>query len=148
MQTFLPFSDFAKSAKVLDRARLGKQRSECNQMLAALGRPMKNAYGLPCGFPKSVPNHPATLMWKGYENALALYAMIVAQEWGSRGYENNVDFALGLLGPPVTPPWLGDPSLHASHRSNLLRKKPDHYRRFGWSEPDNLPYIWPGTVNA
>ena len=41
------------------------------------------------------------------------------------------------------PPWLGTESLHASHRSNLLRKDPDWYGRFGWTEPPDLPYIWP-----
>lgn len=36
MQTFLPFSDFKKSAESLDYRRLGKQRVECLQILAAL----------------------------------------------------------------------------------------------------------------
>lgn len=40
------------------------------------------------------------------------------------------------------PWWLGDPGFHAGHRSNLLRKDPDHYSRFGWLEPDDLPYVW------
>ena len=25
----------------------------------------------------------------------------------------------------------------------LLRKDPDYYGRFGWSEPPDLPYFWP-----
>jgi hypothetical protein len=41
------------------------------------------------------------------------------------------------------PPWLGDERLHASHRSNLLRKDPEHYGQFEWTEPDDLPYWWP-----
>jgi len=32
--------------------------------------------------------------------------------------------------------------IHASHRSNLLRKNFEFYSKFGWKEPDNLPYIW------
>jgi hypothetical protein len=43
----------------------------------------------------------------------------------------------------VLPPWWGDERLHASHRSNLLRKDPAHYGRFGWAEPPDLPYFWP-----
>ena len=33
--------------------------------------------------------------------------------------------------------------MHASHRSNLLRKEPAHYTQFGWTEPPDLPYVWP-----
>ncbi len=36
MQTFLPYPDFARSAAVLDPARLGKQRVETLQILRAL----------------------------------------------------------------------------------------------------------------
>ena len=36
MQTFLPFSDFAQTAAVLDARRLGKQRVEVLQILRAL----------------------------------------------------------------------------------------------------------------
>lgn len=43
----------------------------------------------------------------------------------------------------VFPKWLGNDKFHASHRSNLLRKKPEYYSSFGWKESDNLPYIWP-----
>jgi hypothetical protein len=39
---------------------------------------------------------------------------------------------------------LGDEAFHASHRSNLLRKDRDYYGAFGWTEPDDLPYVWPG----
>jgi hypothetical protein len=41
------------------------------------------------------------------------------------------------------PPWLGDNTFHASHKSNLLRKDPVWYGQFGWSEPTDLPYVWP-----
>lgn len=35
------------------------------------------------------------------------------------------------------------PDFHASHRSNLLRKDPVWYSQFNWTEPNNLPYVWP-----
>ena len=41
------------------------------------------------------------------------------------------------------PKWLGNKKFHASHRSNLLRKDREWYSQFGWTEPDDLPYIWP-----
>jgi hypothetical protein len=36
MQTFLPYPDFRKSAEVLDRQRLGKQRVEGLQLINSL----------------------------------------------------------------------------------------------------------------
>ena len=39
MQTFLPYPDFERSAKVLDNKRLGKQRVEVLQILNVLLRP-------------------------------------------------------------------------------------------------------------
>jgi hypothetical protein len=41
------------------------------------------------------------------------------------------------------PPWLGDPDVHRSHRSALLRKDPDHYRALFTDVPDDLAYVWP-----
>ena len=39
MQTFLPVPDFAESARLLDPARLGKQRVETLQVLRAIELP-------------------------------------------------------------------------------------------------------------
>ncbi len=144
MQTFLPYAHFQSSAEVLDYRRLGKQRVEALQILTTLvtGR-------------KAWANHPATLMWKGYEQALAEYGRACCEEWVSnRGFKDTCrDKINALLGPPGAgatlvqtyrmPPWLGDPEFHASHRSNLLRKSPQYYYRFNWAEPDDLPYVWP-----
>jgi hypothetical protein len=44
---------------------------------------------------------------------------------------------------PSPPAWLGDESIHASHRSNLIRKDPKFYAQYGWSEGPDLPYVWP-----
>jgi len=41
------------------------------------------------------------------------------------------------------PSWLGDPDVHRSHQSALLRKDPDHYRDLFPGVPDDLPYVWP-----
>ncbi|UCC72028.1 MAG: MSMEG_6728 family protein [Gemmatimonadota bacterium] len=149
MQTFLPYPDFEHTARVLDWRRLGKQRVEAKQILLALARGTGGWI-----------NHPAVRMWRGYEPALAIYGATICQEWRDRGYRDNLlpwfhaelrrwwlPSALAgtadLLAGGGHPPWLGDPAFHASHRSNLLRKAPEHYGQFGWTEPDDLVYVWP-----
>lgn len=131
MQTFLPYPDFKQSAQCLDWRRLGKQRVEARQILNALEG---KSYGW--------RNHPATKMWVGFENALGEYLNTVISEWISRGYRNNMATYL-VTYPIIFPLWLGDLDFHASHRSNLLRKMPDWYGKFDWTEPNNLPYVWP-----
>ena len=84
-------------------------------------------------------------MWRGYENALGFYKDLCIEEWMRRGFNNTME-----LNPLPTrimyPWWLGDDDFHASHRSNLLRKAPEHYDTFGWSESPDLPYLWPGGI--
>lgn len=136
MQTFLPYPDFAASARVLDRQRLGKQRVEVLQLLRALLVPGSGW-----------SNHPAAKMWRGSEPYLAAYGYDVCLEWIRRGYADTcLDKIVTLCQPRWDwrdPTWLGDPAFHAAHRSNLLRKDPAHYGRFDWTEPNDLPYIWP-----
>ena len=66
MQTFLPYSDFNRSALALDRQRLGKQRVECKQIVLALGNP---TYGW--------QNHPAVRMWRGHARVLCEYLSLI-----------------------------------------------------------------------
>jgi len=130
MQTFLPYDSFKKSLECLDYKRLGKQRVEARQIYDTLK-----------GKSKGWRNHPMVKMWKGYENALALYHNIAIDTWKERGYNNNMK-KLPIRGAIVYPHWFGNKKFHASHRSNLLRKKPEFYSRYGWEEPSNLPYVW------
>ena len=147
MQTFLPFRSFTASAQVLDRQRLGKQRVECKQLLGALGFSIIGGALCPAPYKGGWQNHPAAKMWRGYERSLAEYQLIMIQEWIRRGYNNT----MGMLRPEFVdgsypdPPWLGDENFHRSHRSNLLRKDPEWYGKFGWDDPDDLPYLWPGS---
>ena len=131
MQTFLPSADFDQVARTLDSRRLGKQRVEAYQILRALSIP---TYGW--------RHHPAVRMWRGYDDALRLYMNACIREWVRRGYHNTMPLEPVSSAAPL-PAWLGDERLHASHRSNLLRKDPDYYQQFGWTEPPNLPYYWP-----
>lgn len=142
MQTFLPYADFDQSAACLDNKRLGKQRLEAKQILLALGVPV----GAHKPGKQGWRNHPAVRMWKGHEDALADYGTSICLEWIKRGFADNLwDEFVALVAPtpPKPPAWLGDKVLHASHRSNLLRKDSVFYGKFGWVEPTDLPYFWP-----
>jgi hypothetical protein len=140
MMSFLPYASFEASAAVLDWRRLNKQRVEALQMLLAL-----------TGRSGAWRNHPATRMWLGHEASLASYALAMSAEWVHRGGKDTValrvtaivkEDGLSLVEGPK-PPWFGDERLHSSHRSNLLRKKPDHYGLLGWAEQPNQLYYWP-----
>jgi hypothetical protein len=151
VQTFLPYADFRRSAEVLDRRRLGKQRVECLQVLRGLTVP---TYGW--------RHHPAVKMWRGCEEALGRYTFTVCEIWIEAGGADTVAAtmtaelaALGLrevrsqpelAEAGALPPWLGDDEFHRSHRSSLLRKEPDHYGRLFADVPDDLPYVWPVAV--
>lgn len=148
-QTFLPYADFAATARVLDPRRLGKQRVEALQVLRGLTVP---GYGW--------RHHPAVRMWAGYEEALTRYGLEICRAWSASGRR---DTCAGLLGAELgrvrgvivprtqpelaaagaLPPWLGDPAFHRSHRSALVRKDPAHYRPLFPGVPDDLPYVWP-----
>jgi hypothetical protein len=116
--------------------RLCKQRVETLQILNALS-------GRSTGW----RNHPATKMWRGCERALAAYGAVMCEEWVRRGYRDTTLPKILEIAKDFPekrwPDWLGDPDFHASHRSNLLRKQPDFYGRYGWKESDDLPYLWP-----
>jgi hypothetical protein len=149
VQTFLPVPDFAESARLLDSARLGKQRVETLQVLRALELP---DYGW--------TSHPVVVMWRGRTPALVAYGLATVRHWLERGHADSTEPMIAEFAPEVVdvpqrelaqagllPGWLGDEALHRSHRSNLLAKDPDFYRprfagRFG-EEPEDLPYLWP-----
>jgi hypothetical protein len=148
MQTFLPYADFERTARILDLKRLGKQRVECIQVVRGLTR---SDYGW--------RHHPAVLMWKGYEEALGRYAFTMCEVWTERGFADTCAATIGsdlgeagvtavrsqadLGAAGALPPWLGSPELHRSHQSSLVRKDPDHYRPLFPDVPDDLEYWWP-----
>ena len=148
MQTFLPYADFERSARTLDRKRLGKQRVETIQVVRALTR---TGYGW--------ANHPAVLMWRGFEEALGRYGFACCEVWTDLGFGDTCALTIAtdlreadvavvrtqaeLAAAGALPPWLGDEELHRSHRSALVRKDPAHYRPLFPDVPDDLPYVWP-----
>lgn len=119
---------------MLDMRRLGKQRVEVMQILKALCEG------------GGWSNHPAVKMWEGCESYLAGYGMAICGEWRDRGYKDTCLEKISIYFDPLSFPkpfWYGDEDFHASHRSNLLRKDPEHYGQFGWTEPHDLEYVWP-----
>lgn len=133
MQTFLPYPSFPKSAACLDNKRLGKQRVEAMQILNVLA-----------GKSSGWKHHPAVLMWRGYEKALRQYLRAVIIEWKRRGFKNSMRIPRAVsLQPHEIPPWIGSRRFHSSHRSNLLRKDPEHYGKMGWKVDLNQPRYWP-----
>jgi hypothetical protein len=137
MQTFLPYKGYIDSASALDRQRLGKQRVEVLQLLEILD-----------GKDSPWKHSPVVKMWKGYEHNLAHYGCILCSVWLGKGYKDTCfekinEYRKKFKNTGI-PPWLGDEKLHLSHRSNLIRKNPEHYKPiFGNDVPDNLPYYWP-----
>lgn len=139
MITFLPYPSFAVSAQVLDRKRCWKQVLEAWQILQTLlGTYERGGW----------KHHPCTKMWRGYEAALAVYYNVFLEESVLTHHINVVKMLpVELKNEVVTlPSWLGDERLHASHRSNLIRKNEDFYGQFGWTEHNKMPYYWPASL--
>lgn len=142
MQTFLPYPDFIKTAQVLDRSRLGKQRLEAKGILRILiGETPDSRWRF----------HPAVKMWQGHTGSLARYGKAICDEWIKRGYvDNQLPFFQRVIAESTevnNPEWLGNSRFHASHRSNLLRKKPQWYNQFNWVESPDMEYVWPSKEN-
>lgn len=148
MQTFLPFPSFEASARTLDPKRLGKQRVEVIQIVRALTVP-EYAW----------KQHPAVLMWRGYEEALGRYGLTMCEVWLELGFGDTcaatitADLAAVGISPLRTeaelaaagalPPWLDDPAVLESHQSSLVRKDPAFYRRHFPDVRPDIDYVWP-----
>lgn len=154
MQTFLPDADFHISARWLDNKRLGKQRVETMQIMKVIYQ--KKVLGETKG---AWFNHPAVLMWEDYPWALVQYQIAICAEWARRGCRDTCyDKTLKLYHKIPEdlqrkyefPDWLdldgkGNYEFHESHRSNLVRKDPEHYGKLweDWLPEENLDYVWP-----
>ena len=132
----------AQNAKNLDDKRLGKQRVEALQIANCLL--VKESRW---------KNHPAVKMWKGYEDYLLYnYLDWIFDVWLRKGFKNEKCQELFLRLQEVCkypgienikkPPWITEEFIEA-HRSNLIRKKPEHYRPLFPNTQEGLEYIWP-----
>jgi hypothetical protein len=99
-------------------------------------------------------------MWRGHEEALTRYGLDMCAAWTASGRADTCAATLvadllaatgrttirtqpELAGAGALPPWLGDPAVHRSHQSALVRKDPTYYRDLFPGVPDDLPYVWP-----
>lgn len=149
MQTFLPYGEqHDANARALDYKRLGKQRVEGYQLLNA-----NNVRS------RGWRNHPAARMWYKYDTALVAYTLDMCERWTELGYKDSIadklareyrgEVRLVLQGKWIDPWWIDHPIIHdivLSHRSNLVRKLPEHYGPLWPDVPNDLPYVWPGPI--
>jgi hypothetical protein len=141
MQVFLPERSFKKTARVLDKKRLFKQLVETRQILATNGVHILKNDGTP--MKPTHPNHPIHKMWGGkYIRALRVYHNVILSECLRRGINTQIEPLPKVRCPVIYPDFIGNREFHDAHRSNLLRKDPEHYGKFGWNVPNDLNYIW------
>lgn len=149
MQTFLPFTEFYKSADVLDKRRCLKQVVEASQIIDILSDDSIKAWR----------NHPIVKAWKGYITGLYFYYDIM---YDVCVLKHKIQFkklsptSPALLDLPIVfPQWIYDERVLYSHRCNLLRKARetqnkellDNLARYGIIEENGYdiatPYYWP-----
>lgn len=137
MMTFVPYEDFELVARVLDYDLLRQQRYE--------------AWSIYRHLQMDSPQIGADLgikMWQGHESWLLALGAALCWEWENRnGAEDALQqrFKRALDVEPMTPypAWLGEPLLHISHRSALLRLDPMYYQELWPGVEPTLPLIWP-----
>jgi hypothetical protein len=137
MQTFLPSANPATAARMLDSKRLNKQILECYQILNVLSG--KSPTG-------GWRNHPAVLMWKGYERGLWTYvqAMIVEAKYRGIKTENNEanlnrlkDQCWNQWGSNRPSFWTDNNKLMrvvTTHKASLFDKDPMYYSKFSYAK--------------
>jgi hypothetical protein len=80
-------------------------------------------------------------MWRNNVPALKKYLNCAIEEWVERGFKNTMDFE-DIDEEVEMPEWFGNEKFHSSHRANLLKKEPEFYSQYRWSEDPSNPYVW------
>jgi hypothetical protein len=163
MQTFLPYAEFWRSVGILDQKRLGKQRVECLQLLGAIESPDKGwgshpctkmwrpyggallLYGLLCCRDWTLRGHRDTCRDKMLKRFDDKYGNPDRVEWAFHRIadDDNCQSEAMLSAGIIIPWWLGNPSLHNSHKAMLWRKDPDFYRMWEYLREKPEDYWWP-----
>lgn len=140
--TFVPFFDVEKIYRIMNLKHKNKQITECIQLVKALQ-----------GEVQGYANHAATLMWKGYVDALKTYHNIMLRLWYAEGYKGSRKEYEVDEENAEWPWWWGWDTLALSHKLSLYRKKPEHYTmQILELEEDLLPlknkcgYVWPSHL--
>jgi hypothetical protein len=119
MQTFLPSANATIAASMLDSKRLNKQILECYQILNVLSGKSKGG---------GWRNHPAVLMWKGYEKGT---------ENNEANLNNLKDLCWDIWGDNPPSFWNDKTKLMrvvTTHKASLFDKDPMFYARFGYAK--------------
>lgn len=140
LQTFFPYNDF-RSVSLLDSKRLHNQFNE----FLIIRRVLR-------GEERAWKNHPAVVMWRGYEVALSFYGLMIYEGMRDRGLvipaKVYLDQILSdLRGTLRIPEWVGNENFHRAHRENLVRKDSRYYGGY-FSEGSGDIYVWPIEVNG
>ena len=172
MQTFYTHHNFAVTAQKLDYRRLGKQRVEAKQILMTLLGESKGWRNHPAvrmweGYETALCWYGMTMCWewrrRNYVDNLQPYFQEIYMDLvqsKNRLFIFATEELYNLMTDELSQeetnapsmselPWWMDPedpisdAVIASHRSNLIRKKPEHYSQL-WPELDgSLEYLWP-----
>jgi len=144
MQTWIISSNFKKSAKLLDRKRLGAQIYEGIHILSSL----LNCNNKLVNSKRNIANHPASKLWKDFESELLYYIYCHLREWLSRGYKTDINLKnYKMLKSRIklknnVPYWITN-NLIETHKS-VLFKKDDYYKGI-WQNVNielNMRYDW------
>lgn len=140
VNVFLPYADYEKSIRVLDKKRLTKQLVECIQLLAVIVH-KKKGYA----------NHPVTKIWRPYVGALVHYAhiccLVIRDKYPAYSLEKmEARLTSGEFGAASQEekPVFSD-AFHDSHKSSLWHKDPEEYHMFEEHSHINC-YAWPVPV--
>lgn len=132
---YMPYPCFVKTARSLDDTLLAKMRVESYLVMSALHDILP--------LTKVLENHPMVEMWRGHYSWLQMYYNEMVKEWVARGYSTEMgtvlpyhdvrptdefSFYVRYLDAGYYPPWLGWPTLHATHRALLCGKAGEFYR--------------------
>lgn len=137
MQTFLPSTDPHLVARILDSKRLNKQILEGYQILNVLSGMSKG---------NGWKNHPAVLMWRGFEQGLWFYIQAMIEEAKNRGIKtdkneenlNNLKSQCWEDWGTTEPEFWSDDvkvmRITTTHKANLFDKDPIYYMQFGYAK--------------
>ena len=133
MQVFLPYADFTKSAKCLDKKRLFKQTWECKQLLNAILR-IKTGWR----------NHCITRTWESHAFLLYEFFKACTEECKERqmiGFADATEWMESLsleqshellAGSNESTDFLSSDWYHLAYQSHLLAKNEEYYSQFNW----------------
>jgi hypothetical protein len=135
MQTFLPYSNFQASARILDKKRCWKQVVEAAQIINVLeGRSV------------SWSKHPAVQMWQGSTLSLKEYFNAFLEVCIEK-HSINTKYEFFVIPGEAddTPWWLGDHCFHKAMRARLIEKDEAFYAHLFISDKgfNNNKYLWP-----